>query len=97
MGTQLGCRMFALSKIMIADRVRAKGLMHDCPEIATKKINALGYDFTIEEVSNYARIARPVILGTKSGKCDVDVYGGLAWGDEPDFLISLVNANWDFL
>jgi NAD kinase len=46
-------KAFKLTKIMNADKERAKFLLALDPSETTKKINALGHNFTVEEIHEY--------------------------------------------
>ena len=58
-----GDRAYALTTLMIADKARAKKFMKLSPDKAREEINALGYNYSIEEITDYSDALRPVILG----------------------------------
>ena len=56
-------RMYALTKFVCADKERAKKLLALKPEDAAQQINAFGYEYTADEIRDYARAMLPHIAG----------------------------------
>ena len=51
-------RAYTLTNIINADKERAKHLLKLGPEEATAQINALGYDFKVEEIREFGYAIR---------------------------------------
>jgi len=70
-------RAFMLTKIINADKERAKSLLRLEAEEVTAKINALGYDFKMEEIREYGKAIRNYMGGhVRDGELN-EVFGGV--------------------
>ena len=49
-------RAMAITEVLAADEARAKALLSLEPEEALKQINALGNDFTVDELREYGNV-----------------------------------------
>lgn len=71
-----------LSEYLNQDIERTKELFNMMPEDATAKINADGYDFTVDEIKEYGENLKSVAAKTDGGELDAseldNVAGGLA-------------------
>jgi len=68
-------RAYTLTKIINADKERAKALLNLKVEDATRQINALGYDFKSEEIKEYGKAIR-CYMGGHIRDSDLDSISG---------------------
>ncbi|MCL1917447.1 MAG: hypothetical protein FWG14_03895 [Peptococcaceae bacterium] len=73
-------RAAVLTEILNADEARAQTLLALEPDEAVKQINALGNDFTVDELCEYGE---KIQAASKQGELDADsldnVAGGVWW------------------
>lgn len=92
-------RMEALSKLLLEDEERARELLAMKAEDALARINALGHDFTVEELGAYAEAQAQAALpeGELEAEDLENVAGGLRIMMTPlgtGLLPSLVRSLW---
>lgn len=91
-------RAYALTSLMIADKERAKKFMLAGPDKAREQINALGYDYSLDEITEYINALKNVILGRPREDNLDDVTGGVnessAFADLDLDIDIIKKANW---
>ena len=86
-------KAFTLTKIINADKDRAKYLLGLSPGEATAQINELGYDFTAEEIKEYGQMIRDYMGGHINDDVLLDVAGGVMV-DVVSFLLLVDEVRW---
>lgn len=69
-----------IGKYLAADKARALALLELSPEAATAKINSDGYDFTIEEISEFGKQLKKVAAVSQKGELSEDALNGVSGG-----------------
>jgi len=86
-------RAYTLTKIINADKERAKFLLKLKAEDATTQINALGYDFNVEEIREYGRVIRNHMGGhLRDNELD-DISGGVMIA-VPNIILPIDKIRW---
>lgn len=72
-----------LSAYLTADVERAKALITMSPAEAVAKINADGYDFTVEEIEEFGKCLKSAASRSKDGELFEEELGDVAGGIGP--------------
>ena len=69
-----------LASFLSSDLDRAKSLLTLTPEEATTKINAEGFDFTVEEVVEFGKLLQTAASSSDNGELSEEELGDVAGG-----------------
>ena len=75
-------KAYKLSKILNADKERAKRLLSLSPRDATAEINALGHNFSVAEIKEYGDALRANIRGHLTNRALGGATGGVSCDGE---------------
>jgi lactobin A/cerein 7B family class IIb bacteriocin len=78
-------RAEALSAVLTADVDRTKAWLVLTPEEAVEKINALGHDFTVEEINEYGEAMK---LAATQDELNADQLEGVSGGVAPWLIVA---------
>lgn len=68
-----------IAKYLNDNKERAQTLLALSPEEAVEKFNAEGYDFTVEEISEFGRQLK-IAVASQDGELDEDALNGVSGG-----------------
>jgi len=86
-------RAYTLTKVMNADKERAKAFLNLNAEDATVQINSLGYDFKIEEIREYGNAISCYMGGHIRDDILSDISGGMII-DILTIILSIDKIRW---
>ena len=69
-----------IGNYLAADKERALALLELSAEKATEKINSDGFDFTIEEISEFGEQMRNAVVTSQEGELSEDALNGVSGG-----------------